>query len=108
MVQQKPRADVCPPQSAVREKINLATQSSAHNERKSELKAELDGLKEQQSSKKYTRSQLLDQVKSLQDNLQKKVRRDYVMSSPELTLSALRSKNCKRKRPKFPSKLSPR
>lgn len=61
------------PQNAVREKINLATQGNAGNEKRNKLKAELDGIREQQSSKKLNRGQLLEQVKSLQENLQKKV-----------------------------------
>ncbi|KAF5364327.1 hypothetical protein D9756_000619 [Leucocoprinus leucothites] len=60
--------------SAVREKINLASQPSAGNERRNALKSELDSLREQQSSKKYNRGQLLEQVKSLQDSLQKKIK----------------------------------
>jgi hypothetical protein len=61
------------PQNAVREKINLATQGSAGNEKKNKLKAELDEIRDQQSSKKLNRGQLLEQIKSLQENLQKKV-----------------------------------
>ncbi|KAJ3559207.1 hypothetical protein NP233_g11326 [Leucocoprinus birnbaumii] len=60
--------------SAVREKINLATQSTTSNERRNALKAELDGLRDQQSSKKLNRGQLLEQVKSLQDTVQKKIK----------------------------------
>ncbi|EKM80277.1 hypothetical protein AGABI1DRAFT_113480 [Agaricus bisporus var. burnettii JB137-S8] len=60
--------------NAVREKINLATQGNAGNEKRNKLKAELDGIREQQSSKKLNRGQLLEQVKSLQENLQKKIK----------------------------------
>ncbi|KXN86279.1 hypothetical protein AN958_10141 [Leucoagaricus sp. SymC.cos] len=67
--------------SAVREKINLASQTNTGNERKNALKAELDGLMEQQSSKKYNRGQLLEQVQTLQDNLQKKIKDLQVQKS---------------------------
>lgn len=64
-------------QTAVREKINSTNQPNAENDRRNALKTELDGIREKQSSKKYNRSQLLEQVKSLQDNLQNKVRQDH-------------------------------
>ncbi|KAF9451733.1 nuclear segregation protein Bfr1 [Macrolepiota fuliginosa MF-IS2] len=60
--------------ATVRDKIGLATQQNVGNERRNELKSELDSLREQQSSKKLNRGKLRDQVNSLQDNLQKKIK----------------------------------
>lgn len=74
-------------QSAVRDKINLATQSSAGNERRNELKSELDTLRDQQSSRKLNRGKLLEQVKSLQENIQKKVHHSTVVSYHQSKLS---------------------
>lgn len=42
------------------------------------LRSELDGLREQQSGNKASRSKVIDQVKALQDNIQKKVRLTFV------------------------------
>lgn len=60
-------------QATIREKINSASQPNANNERRNALKTELDDIREKQSSRKYNKSRLLEQVKSLQDNLQNKV-----------------------------------
>ncbi|KIJ20027.1 hypothetical protein PAXINDRAFT_107699 [Paxillus involutus ATCC 200175] len=58
--------------SAVREKISLATKSSPGNDRRTTLRAELDGIRDQQSSYKTSRGKTLDQLKALQDGIQKK------------------------------------
>ena len=60
-------------QGAVREKISLATKP-AGNDRRNALRAELDSIREQQSSSKTSRGKVLDQLKALQDGVQKKVR----------------------------------
>ncbi|KAI9571044.1 hypothetical protein HD554DRAFT_2169409 [Boletus coccyginus] len=58
---------------AVREKISLASKP-AGNDRWNALRAELDGTREQQSSYKTSRSNVLDQLKALQDGVQKKTK----------------------------------
>ncbi|KAI9574865.1 hypothetical protein HD554DRAFT_2010509 [Boletus coccyginus] len=58
---------------AVREKISLASKP-AGNDRRNALRAELDGIREQQSSYKTSRSNVLDQLKALQDGVQKKTK----------------------------------
>ncbi|KAF8845782.1 hypothetical protein BDN67DRAFT_298640 [Paxillus ammoniavirescens] len=58
--------------SAVREKISLTTKSSPGNDRRTTLRAELDGIRDQQSSYKTSRGKILDQLKALQDGIQKK------------------------------------
>lgn len=61
------------PQAAIREKISLATKSGSGNDRRSVLRAEMDSLRGQQSSNKNSRGKILDQLKALQDGIQKKV-----------------------------------
>ena len=60
-------------QSAVKDKISLATKPNAGNDRRSVLRAELDSIRGQQSENKVSRSKILDHIRSLQDNIQKKV-----------------------------------
>ncbi|KAF8592344.1 hypothetical protein K439DRAFT_1315666, partial [Ramaria rubella] len=60
--------------SAVKEKISLASKNGSGNERRAALRAELDGLRGQQSSSKGSRSKILEQLKSIQDGIQKKVK----------------------------------
>ncbi|KAG1754046.1 uncharacterized protein EDB91DRAFT_1077686 [Suillus paluster] len=57
--------------AAVREKISSATQSGTGNDKRTALKAELDGIRDQQSSNKLSRGKTLDQLKSIQDGIQK-------------------------------------
>lgn len=56
----------------MKEKISLA-KNGPGNERRAALRAELDALRGQQSSSKTSRSKLLEQMKSIQDGIQKKV-----------------------------------
>ncbi|KIK97143.1 hypothetical protein PAXRUDRAFT_136904 [Paxillus rubicundulus Ve08.2h10] len=58
--------------SVVREKISLTTKSNSGNDRRTTLRAELDGIRDQQSSYKTSRGKVLDQLKALQDGIQKK------------------------------------
>ncbi|KAG7096937.1 hypothetical protein E1B28_004336 [Marasmius oreades] len=60
--------------SGVKEKIGLATKGSSGNERRNALKAELDSIRDQQSSNKMSRGKILDQVKSYQDSIGKKIK----------------------------------
>ncbi|KAF8351451.1 hypothetical protein F5887DRAFT_1058314 [Amanita rubescens] len=60
--------------TAVRDKIALATQSGPGNDKESALRAELDGIKTHQSSSKTSRSQTIERIKALQENIQKKVK----------------------------------
>ncbi|KAK2466216.1 hypothetical protein APHAL10511_001858 [Amanita phalloides] len=57
---------------AVRDKIALATTSGPGNDGEAALRSELNDIKARQSSSKTSRSQILDQIKSLQENIQKK------------------------------------
>ncbi|THH14675.1 hypothetical protein EW146_g5683 [Bondarzewia mesenterica] len=61
-------------QSAVKEKISLVTKSGTGNDRRNALRAELDGLRAQQSSGKTTRNKVHEQLKSLQEGIQKKIK----------------------------------
>ena len=61
-----------PPQSAVKEKIGLAGKG-AGNDRRTELRAQLDEIRGQQSTSKAARGKIIDQLKALQDNVAKKV-----------------------------------
>ncbi|KAG5652438.1 hypothetical protein H0H81_005034 [Sphagnurus paluster] len=60
--------------SAVRDKISLATNSGSGNDRRAELRTELDSIRSQQSSNKSSRANILDQVKAIQDGIQKKIK----------------------------------
>ncbi|KAK0453668.1 hypothetical protein EV421DRAFT_1765711 [Armillaria borealis] len=60
--------------SAVRDKISLTTKGGAGNERRNQLRTELDGIRSQQSSNKASRGKILDQLKAYQDNIQKKIK----------------------------------
>ncbi|KAJ6613438.1 hypothetical protein B0H10DRAFT_1881270 [Mycena sp. CBHHK59/15] len=60
--------------SAVRDKISLATKSGPGNDRRTTLRTELDGIRDQQSNNKTSRAKILDQLKVLQDGIQKKIK----------------------------------
>jgi uncharacterized coiled-coil DUF342 family protein len=60
--------------AAVREKISSANQSSTGNDKRAALKAELDGIRGQQSSNKLNRGKTLEQLKTIQDGIQKKIK----------------------------------
>ncbi|GLB33817.1 putative nuclear segregation protein Bfr1 [Lyophyllum shimeji] len=60
--------------SAVRDKITLATKSGSGNDRRAALRAELDKIRDQQSSRKTSRAKILDQVKASQESIQKKIK----------------------------------
>ena len=60
-------------QSAVRDKISLATKGGSGNEKRNALKAELDSIRDQQSSNKLSRGKILDQVKSYNESISKRV-----------------------------------
>lgn len=67
-------------QSAVKEKINLAKGESG-NDRKSEIRRELDEIRWQQSDGALNRGEVLDQLKALQEGIKKKVRQVYHVGS---------------------------
>ncbi|WVQ79393.1 hypothetical protein IAT38_001490 [Cryptococcus sp. DSM 104549] len=58
---------------AVRSRISLS-QAPAGNDRRSEIKAELDGLRSEQAKFKGDRNRLFDEMKRLQENVQKKIK----------------------------------
>ncbi|KAK0486993.1 hypothetical protein EDD18DRAFT_1192765 [Armillaria luteobubalina] len=60
--------------STVRDKISLTTKGGAGNERRNQLRSELDGIRSQQSSNKASRGKILDQLKAYQDGIQKKIK----------------------------------
>jgi hypothetical protein len=60
-------------QNAVKDKIALTNKDGPNADRRKALRAELDGLRDQQSVGKNSRGKTLDQVKSLQDSVAKKV-----------------------------------
>lgn len=60
--------------NAVRDKINLATKPNSANDKRSQLRAELDSIRNQQGGNKAARGKVLDQLKALQDGIQKKVK----------------------------------
>ncbi|KAF5387833.1 hypothetical protein D9615_000417 [Tricholomella constricta] len=72
--QDKIKKEIDTLQSAVRDKISLATKSGSGNDRRAALRAELDGIRGQQSNNKSSRGKILDQVKAIQDGIQKKIK----------------------------------
>ncbi|CAE6455455.1 unnamed protein product [Rhizoctonia solani] len=60
--------------SAVKEKIASLGKGGPANERRNELKAELDTIRSQQAGTKADRSRILDELKALQDENQKKIK----------------------------------
>ncbi|KAI0335495.1 hypothetical protein GY45DRAFT_1240466 [Cubamyces sp. BRFM 1775] len=60
--------------TAVKEKISLTSKSGPGSERRNALKAELDSIRGQQSTNKVSRSKVIEQLKTLQDGIQKKIK----------------------------------
>jgi len=58
----------------VKEKISLVTKGGSGNERRTTLRAELDELRSQQSGNKASRGKIFEQMKTLQEGIQKKVK----------------------------------
>lgn len=57
----------------MKEKISLATKGGSGNEKRNALRAQLDDLRSQQSGNKTSRSRIFEQMKTLQEGIQKKV-----------------------------------
>ena len=57
----------------MKEKISLVTRGGQGNEKRNALRAQLDELRSQQSGNKTSRSKIFEQIKTLQDGIQKKV-----------------------------------
>ncbi|CAE6523154.1 unnamed protein product [Rhizoctonia solani] len=60
--------------SAVKEKIASLGKNGPANERRNELKSELDSLRSQQAGAKTNRTRILDDLKALQEENQKKIK----------------------------------
>ncbi|KAG1892445.1 hypothetical protein F4604DRAFT_1672457 [Suillus subluteus] len=60
--------------AAVREKISSANQPSTGNDKRAALKAELDSIRSQQSSNKLNRGKTHEQLKAIQEGIQKKIK----------------------------------
>ncbi|KAG2152249.1 hypothetical protein BD769DRAFT_28576 [Suillus cothurnatus] len=90
--------------AAVREKISSANQSSTGNDKRAALKAELDGIRGQQSSNKLNRGKTLEQLKTIQDGIQKKVRLFLTRTHHFLTKCAMQIKDLQAARGKTPYK----
>ncbi|KAI0045298.1 hypothetical protein FA95DRAFT_131218 [Auriscalpium vulgare] len=58
--------------TAVKEKISLTGKGGKGNERRNALRSELDNLRSQQSGNKQSRGKIFDQLKALQEGIQKK------------------------------------
>lgn len=57
----------------MKEKISLATRGGQGNEKRNALRSQLDELRSQQSGNKTSRSKIFEQIKTLQEGIQKKV-----------------------------------
>ncbi|KAI9448202.1 hypothetical protein H4582DRAFT_1899176 [Lactarius indigo] len=60
--------------NTVKEKISIVTKGGSGNERRTTLRAELDELRSRQSGNKASRGKIFDQIKTLQEGIQKKVK----------------------------------
>lgn len=60
--------------TSVRDKIGGTTKSGPGNDHRNALRAELDSIRDKQSANKTSRGKVLDQLKSLQDGVQKKIK----------------------------------
>lgn len=60
--------------AAVREKLSSANQPSTGNDKRAALKAELDSIRSQQSSNKLNRGKTHEQLKAIQEGIQKKIK----------------------------------
>ncbi|KAG2156068.1 hypothetical protein DEU56DRAFT_875831 [Suillus clintonianus] len=60
--------------ATVREKISSATQSGTGNDKRAALKAELDSIRGQQSSNKLNRGKIHEQLKTVSEGVQKKIK----------------------------------
>lgn len=59
-------------QNAVKDRINFGKGDSG-NDRKSDIKKELDEIRNQQSDNKLNRGKVIEQLKALQEGIKKKV-----------------------------------
>ncbi|KAK1236590.1 multicopy suppressor of BFA (Brefeldin A) [Marasmius sp. AFHP31] len=59
--------------SAVKDKISLATKGGSGNEKRNALKAELDSIRDKQSSNKSSKGKIHDQIKSHNEFINKKI-----------------------------------
>ncbi len=57
----------------MKEKVSLATRGGQGNEKRNTLRTQLDELRSQQSGNKTSRNKIFEQMKTLQDGIQKKV-----------------------------------
>ncbi|KAL4075856.1 hypothetical protein J3A83DRAFT_4089779 [Scleroderma citrinum] len=57
--------------STVREKLTQANRPDTGNDKRAALRTELDSIRGQQSNSKMSRTKIFDQLKSLQENIQK-------------------------------------
>lgn len=57
----------------MKDKIGLTGRGGAGNERRQELRAQLDEIRGHQSQGKQARGKVIDQLKAIQDGVQKKV-----------------------------------
>ncbi|KIK06697.1 hypothetical protein K443DRAFT_673984 [Laccaria amethystina LaAM-08-1] len=60
--------------TSVRDKIGSTTKSGPGNDHRNALRAELDSIRDKQSANKTSRGKVLDQLKSFQDGVQKKIK----------------------------------
>lgn len=59
---------------AIRDKIGLATRSGPSNDRRNDLRSQLDEVKGKQGSNKNSRTKIFEQIKSKQESMQSKIK----------------------------------
>jgi len=60
--------------NVVKDKIGLTSKGGSGNDRRTQLRSELDTIRSQQSENKYSRAKVLDQLKQIQEGIQKKIK----------------------------------
>ena len=69
-------------QAAVREKLAQAGRPDTKSDERSALRAELDSLRGQSSDSKLSRDKISEEIKNLQDSIQKQVFVTLLQASP--------------------------
>ena len=93
-------------QHEVQDSINAVSGSGPSGERRSQLRTELDEIRQNQSQSKNSREKIKEQLKSMNENVTKKVCIATVLLRKLFhanEISSARSRTCKRPRPRFNS-----
>jgi hypothetical protein len=88
----------------LKEKISLTTKSGSSNEKRTALRAELDSIRSHQSANKASRAKIFDQLKTIQDNMQKKVQSMTILFCLSDAKTQIQAKDLQATKSKIPFK----